>query len=506
MKHYLPMSKFAIRALVCFALVAATIWPLGLGETPEARASTLGKNGRLAFVSPLGAHGSDIWVSAPDGSEPVSATALSTAAGKLGGPKALYQEPTWSPEGGPHIAFILRHAPGSRGVLYWMNPGGSVIQQVTSTAVVDASSPTFSPGGGHIAFSGVRIDHGRPAGPADILAQTLQGFERGLEIRRLVDDSRFRSSSDISPAWSQDSSMLVFASNLGSDGTAQRDYGLWMVFLQDRECWKVCPVIKVTDQGTNPQWHPNQRWIVYQRADGNIWKVGFDEASRFSGHPQRLTDFPASGPPAVSPQFTPQGDAILFDRGNHVYKMQANGDSLRRLPQLSTTNAVHPDQEPECHIGATDGPDKQIGTDRPELFCWSDGNDTAWGKGGNDVIFGGTGASVYHGGPGDDLIQGGGGNSIAGDVIFGDAGDDYVTGTAVRSDDITGGPGADRIVGESGNDVLDGRDGVAGNDIVNGGEGNDLCFLNVSRDGRTRDRIVSCERTVEVVADIVVLR
>lgn len=130
------------------------------------------------------------------------------------------------------------------------------------------------------------------------------------------------------------------------------------------------------------------------------------------------------------------------------------------------------------------------------------GNDLIYGEDGNDSIIGGTGADQLYGGAGNDTIRlgadsnadlayGGDGNdtiltehtstSVA-DTVYGDAGNDSVTGGS-GIDLIYGGTGNDTLIGGSGNDTLHGDadddrlEGGAGNDVMQGGTGSDTFVL-----------------------------
>jgi VCBS repeat-containing protein len=94
-----------------------------------------------------------------------------------------------------------------------------------------------------------------------------------------------------------------------------------------------------------------------------------------------------------------------------------------------------------------------------------DGDDTVVGSQFNDSISGGAGADFLIGAFGDDTVDAGDGN----DSILGGAGRDSVTGGA-GNDTVNGQGGADYVVAGDGDDSVNG--GV-GNDTLNGGAGND---------------------------------
>ncbi|WP_342640293.1 Ig-like domain-containing protein [Rhodoligotrophos ferricapiens] len=98
-----------------------------------------------------------------------------------------------------------------------------------------------------------------------------------------------------------------------------------------------------------------------------------------------------------------------------------------------------------------------------------------YGDDGDDRITGGLRADQLDGGEGDDQIRG----SIGNDILKGDAGDDELDG-GIGNDKLIGGEGDDVLKGGLGHDELDGGagddqlSGSIGNDILKGGEGNDV--------------------------------
>ena len=117
------------------------------------------------------------------------------------------------------------------------------------------------------------------------------------------------------------------------------------------------------------------------------------------------------------------------------------------------------------------------GTGAGELFYGQSGNDTINGNGGNDGLFGGDGGDVMDGGDGADLLTGDSGNDTlyggagvpANDTLLGGNGNDLLQGGG-GNDVLDGGADNDTLYGELGNDTLNGS---TGNDVLDGGDGND---------------------------------
>jgi RTX calcium-binding nonapeptide repeat (4 copies)/WD40-like Beta Propeller Repeat len=467
-------SRGILRTLVG-ALAGVLAVGSGLLVSPGATASDFGGNGMIVFSSSGGPHDSDVWVANPDGTG-----ARDISADKPGS----HSEPTWSPEGGPHIAFVTS-SPGHPGDIWWSTPAGVNLTKVTDTPDLDERSPSFSPGGGHIVYSRAPWNKGR-SGPSHIYESHLMGgpahqFTSG-------------SSDDITPSWSPDTFWIAYASDRGGSS----DYGIWQMLSQTGDSPPRAPARRITAFGTSPQWAPDNAGIVFEDpATGSIWKVSRTR----EGDPaqQRLPEWGApvqltQGPSDSNPQWEPYqpkhgGGHIVFQRGTRTWIMNANGryqHPLGKLPAVS----IHPDIQPVCTVPGTDGNDVQVGTDGRDLICWSQGNDVAYGKGGDDVMFGGPGRGTLYGGDGADLIQGGGGNATVGDTIYGGAGNDFLTGSP-KDDAIYGGPGQDRMIGETGDDrLVDEADNGTDHDTLFGGPGNDTCI------GDRNDYFGGCETII----------
>lgn len=133
-----------------------------------------------------------------------------------------------------------------------------------------------------------------------------------------------------------------------------------------------------------------------------------------------------------------------------------------------------------------DGVDNVTGDDRDNYIDTGAGNDRVDGGGGNDLIDGGADTDVIRGDEGDDIIQGQSGR----DRLFGGDDDDLIF--AFEFDGTTDDSAADRIWGNSGDDIIVGGDGAdtlrgqGGNDLVLGGGGQNTIY-----GGGGQDYIVS---------------
>ncbi|QNM83891.1 calcium-binding protein [Sphingomonas sabuli] len=171
------------------------------------------------------------------------------------------------------------------------------------------------------------------------------------------------------------------------------------------------------------------------------------------------------------------------------------------------------DQNDRMH-GTSDA-DVMKGFGGDDLIFSHDGDDALYGYdgldvlnagGGHDTLVGGTGADVMRGGLGDDVYYVDDARDLA--VEFDDQGEDrvyssisyrvrdhvedlFLTGTAVRG---AGNNAANRIIGNSADNVLD---GLGGADIMRGELGDDVYYVDdagdqtIEADGEGRDRVYS---------------
>lgn len=135
-----------------------------------------------------------------------------------------------------------------------------------------------------------------------------------------------------------------------------------------------------------------------------------------------------------------------------------------------------------------DGNDHIFGNSASTTAGSSDGNDTISAGAGSDYVNGNAGNDVIDGGPGKDRLYGGAGD----DTINGGPGDDYIQGNK-GNDSLEGGSGSDTLHGGQGDDQIIGGDfhkqaflyGDAGDDWLTGaayawlegGPGRDQFFL-----------------------------
>jgi Ca2+-binding RTX toxin-like protein len=151
-----------------------------------------------------------------------------------------------------------------------------------------------------------------------------------------------------------------------------------------------------------------------------------------------------------------------------VFFVQANGGlSSGYASRFDGAAPVTPEAPPK--------PDTEDCPADINLVFGDDGDNSLSGTPERDTVLGGGGSDAMTGGGGDDCLRGGAGNdNVAGeagnDNVGGGDGDDQLTGND-GDDTLSGGGGNDSVGGNAGNDVGRGGDG---NDALDGGPGDDL--------------------------------
>ena len=126
-----------------------------------------------------------------------------------------------------------------------------------------------------------------------------------------------------------------------------------------------------------------------------------------------------------------------------------------------------------CTIVGTSGNDILTGTTGPDVICGLAGADTISGAGGDDTICGDAGPDTLNGDAGSDLLIGSTGNdalnggngsdsalwfsAVSADLSTGSAMEGSYTDTLTGIENLTGSDSADTLVGDSGNNVLNGQ-------------------------------------------------
>jgi dipeptidyl aminopeptidase/acylaminoacyl peptidase len=468
------------RALTSALTVAALLLAVPLLSAPPASAAFLGKRAVIA-VSVLRSDGRthDVWLMAGTGAGQMAKLQNLTL-----GRVANALDPTFSPEGGPHIAFVSggdiyvidRDSPGN---------GPSTIFHLTGDSDPEYS-PSWSPSGGKLTY--VRE---RPNAAPQIWTMSLSGDNQAaLTCCRPNLSLGTNPILGTEPAWSPDSNYIAYVQQ---DRTGAKK--IWVARVDGR----APPVFVVA--GDQPNWSPLQDAMTYIDPSGEVYTIPLKTVPVIvPGVPTLVDRNTADRNPAWSPD---DGGIITFDRGDgRIYSVNP------KVPLTSTTlfskagfHADHADWQPECNIEGNDFANTLTGTSKSELICGKKGPDTIRGGGGSDRIFAGEGADKVWGGGGDDFVLGGqGGDS---NYINGGPGNDHLEG-GIGNDILvdTAKGGTDEIQGQAGNDAIRGNDGDRANgDNIDGGLGNDSCATDVGIGPGLQppfDFVFSCESALRI--------
>ena len=290
-----------------------TIGALLLASTIPASATFPGKNGRIAFIV-----GPDIFTMNPDGSEVKQLTDLGPDSG------AFWE--SWSPDG-KLIVFNEYRAPDFLGQLWLMNADGSNQHLLLAEADFDEERPSFSSDGNSVIFTRCR-DHDTCA---------LYQLE--------VDGSGLHAITQLELGIQDFSAEYSFDGKLAFTGVARNGI--------------ICAIQLMNPQGANlqrltpaplsarqPDWSPDGERIAFSTHCSNpqneeIWTVNASGQAL-----RRLTrngDDYFSGPHDFHPSWSPQGDAIVFERdtsdfsSSGIFIMRSDGSRCAKVFALGSS-------------------------------------------------------------------------------------------------------------------------------------------------------------------------
>ena len=179
---------------------------------------------------------------------------------------------------------------GGRDVLHVYDLNARRIRQTYGfDSLAAVYSPSWSPDGTKIAFSGIGL-----SGFSDLYVFTLATGA----LDRLTDDPY----DDRDPAWRPDGSALAFASDRGPDG----ETGATNVFLFDLRTRTIRPVTSGPSHDQTPEWSPDGRRLVFVSARR-------DSTGAFGAHDLWVADLSALGGASMASTqraTAPQGVAL----------------------------------------------------------------------------------------------------------------------------------------------------------------------------------------------------
>jgi Tol biopolymer transport system component len=302
--------KVGLRALQGMVVLGTLL----LAAALPAHATFPGKNGRIAFIL-----GPDVYTMNPDGGDVKQLT-------NLGPDDSAFWE-SWSPDG-KQIVFNEYRSPDFLGQLWLMNADGSNQHVLLADTDFNDERPSFTPDGISVIFSRCRLD---------IEACALFQVEiKGGAIRAVTDFDL--GVQDLSPQYSSDN-RLAFT-GVGRDGI------ICAIELRDPHGPGLTRLTAAPLSPRQPDWSPDGRRVAFSTHCRNpqneeIWVVTAkgDELSRLT---KNGNDY-FSGPHDYHPSWSPQGDAIVFERDSPdkssagIFIMKADGTECTKLFAFSTS-------------------------------------------------------------------------------------------------------------------------------------------------------------------------
>lgn len=288
-----------------------------LATTVPAHATFPGKNGRIAFIQ-----GPDIYTINPDGSDLRQLT-------NRGSDNSAFWE-SWSPDG-KQLVFNEYPSPDFLGQLWLMDADGSNQRLLLADTDFSDERPSFTADGSAVVFSRCRLD---------VEACAIYQIEIGSGHIRAI-NSFSLGIQDFSPHYSSDN-RLAFT-GVGHNGI------ICAIELHDEGREGLERLTPASLTARQPDWSPSGAQIAFSSHFGTpqneeIWVV-----SARGGELKRLTDNGNdyfTGPHDYHPSWSPQGDAIVFERDSAdfsdsgLFIVRADGSRPTRLVSLKRSILV----------------------------------------------------------------------------------------------------------------------------------------------------------------------
>jgi Tol biopolymer transport system component len=289
-----------------------------LASTIPAHATFPGKNGRIAFVA-----GPDLYTMNPDGSDVRQVT-------NLGPDNSAFWE-SWSADG-KQIVFNEYRAPDFLGQLWIMNGDGSNQRLLLADTDFDDERPSFSPDGNSVVFSRCRLD-----------------IEACALFRMAIDGSNRAAITDFELGIQDYSPHYSAENELTFTGVSREGIICAIEVIEDRP--SVRRLTPAPLSARQPDWSPDGKRIAFSTHCGNpqneeIWTVNTkgDALLRLTKNGNEYF----SGPHDFHPSWSPQGDAIVFERdspdfsSSSIFIIKSDGSGGKEV--LALGSSAHKDK------------------------------------------------------------------------------------------------------------------------------------------------------------------
>jgi TolB protein len=307
---------------------------LALASAIPAHATFPGKNGRIAFGQFTGPNGGDIFTMNPDGSDVRQLTFF----GSNGGSAALGN---WSPDGS-ELVFSQQASPSEPIQLWTMNADGSNQHLLLDDTSYNDSGAGFSPDGSQIVF------HRCPISAAFFQCAIYRVNADGSKFTLITPINSNHDIIDLEPAYSQDGRTIAFES-LWRDGLIE---AIYLMNADGSSIHSLTPP-RLGAHGAN--WSPDGTNIAFSSNDTGpgafvlsqeIWLIGADNGGTtrltFTNNQWHGLD---TAPRDLAPSWSPQGDAIVFERNSPdgsqsaIYVMNRDGSNQKLILQVPARRA-----------------------------------------------------------------------------------------------------------------------------------------------------------------------
>ena len=309
--------------LPAFALITFLILVAG-----QANASFPGKNGRIAFVQ-----FADIFTMNPDGSDVRQLTNL--------GPDRFAFWESWSPDG-KQIVFNESSSAHFQYELWLMNADGSNQHVLLAEPDFHNEGPSFTPDGSAVIFTRCRLDVPDTCALYQIDVTgggltAIKNFELGISEWR--------------PKYSNNGSLEF--QGVGLDGIV---CAIYLDGDSESAQRRITPAALWAHM---PDWSPDGRKIAFSTHCGNpqneeIWVV--DAEKQLLHRLTRNGDDYFAGPHDFSPSWSPQGDALVFERdapdfsSSSIVIMKADGSGRKNLLTLRPSARINRSLSNRIHV------------------------------------------------------------------------------------------------------------------------------------------------------------
>jgi TolB protein len=302
------------------------------GGAQDARATSPGKNGKIAFRRYFDEDHSwgAIFVADADG----------TAARQITHPPlgVLDDQPDWSPNG--TLLVFHRCSPAAPCAIYSVRPDGKQLHRLSAPAArasSDDAAPSFTPDGRHVLFTrasgGIRTyPGGEQIKHSDLVIMDLNGKHRRVIIRA----GRYRADYEFA-MFSPDNSQFLYENRKSYFADPHTPRAIFVSSADGRHRRQVTPW--AMNAGDNPDWSPDgSRILFHSYVDEDPLTQAQIYTIRANGTDlQQLTAFP-DGTTVGSSSFSPDGSQIVFgkaEEGEHadVLAMRADGTDIRPIVQ-----------------------------------------------------------------------------------------------------------------------------------------------------------------------------